>query len=60
MPSANHLEQHQFKVQGAERLSAKPLSVRLYESDDIAVRAMGKQAAVFVREAVRLHLQRSQ
>lgn len=60
MGSADHLRDHQFQVQGAERLGAKPITVRLYESDDVAVRAMGKQAGLFIREAVRLHLQRSQ
>jgi hypothetical protein len=33
------------------------VGVRLYESDDAAVRAMGKAGTKFVREAVRTALQ---
>ena len=38
---------------GQEPLGKKPIGVRLYESDDAAVRAMGKDGTRFVREAVR-------
>ena len=50
---ADHLRQHQFTVEGSERLSKKPLAVRLYASDDELVRAKGKDAGAFVRDAVR-------
>ena len=53
MGSAKHLHQHQFKVPaGQEPLGKKPIGVRLYESDDAAVRAMGKDGTRFVRDAV--------
>ena len=53
MGSVKHLHQHQYKVpDGQEPLSKKPIGVRLYESDDAAVRAMGKDGTQFVREAV--------
>ena len=53
MGSVKHLHQHQYKVpDGQEPLSKKPIGVRLYESDDAAVRAMGKDGTRFVREAV--------
>ena len=60
MPSADHLEQHRFTQAGDEPLAKQPISLRLYASDDVAVRAMGKDARLFIREAVRLHLERSQ
>jgi len=49
--------QHQFAVEGEEPLSKRPLSVRLYEADDELVRAKGKQAGEFVRNAIRAALQ---
>ena len=53
MGSVEHLQKHQYKVPaGQEPLSKKPIGVRLYESDDAAVRAMGKDGTQFVREAV--------
>lgn len=53
MGTVKHLHQHQYKVpEGQEPLSKKPIGVRLYESDDAAVRAMGKDGTRFVREAV--------
>jgi len=53
MGSVEHLQKHQYKVPaGQEPLSKKPIGVRLYESDDEAVRAMGKAGTRFVREAV--------
>ena len=53
MGSVKHLHQHQYKVPtGQEPLGKKPIGVRLYESDDAAVRAMGKDGTQFVREAV--------
>ena len=53
MAFVKHLHQHQYKVPaGQEPLSNKPIGVRLYESDDEAVRAMGKDGTRFVREAV--------
>ncbi len=58
MGSVEHLRQHQYTVpDGQEPLSKKPVGVRLYESDDAAVRAMGKAGTKFVREAVRTALQ---
>ena len=55
MGSVEHLRQHQYAVpEGQEPLSRKP---RLYESDDAAVRAMGKADTKFVREAVRKALE---
>ena len=58
MGSVEHLQKYQYKVPvGQEPLSKKPIGVRLYESDDEAVRAMGKAGTRFVREAVRLLLQ---
>lgn len=57
MGSVEHLQKHQYKVPaGQEPLSKKPIGVRLYESDDEAVRAMGKAGTRFVREAVRMLL----
>ena len=56
--SVEHLQQHMYKVPaGQEPLSKKPVGVRLYQSDDEAVRAMGKDGTRFVREAVRAALQ---
>ena len=53
MGSVKHLHQHQYKVPaGQEPLSKKPIGVCLYESDDEAVRDMGKDGTRFVREAV--------
>tara|TARA_B100001964_G_C13793305_1_gene405465 strand:+ start:123 stop:314 length:192 start_codon:yes stop_codon:yes gene_type:complete len=54
MPSAQHLQQHQYTVApGAEPLAKRPLSLRLYANDDAAVRAMEKAGRLFVRQAVR-------
>ena len=47
-----------FTVQGDEPLSKKPISVRLYQADDDELRPLGKQFAVFIREAVREKLER--
>lgn len=47
-----------FTIQGDEPLSKKPISVRLYQTDDDQLRPLGKQFAVFIREAVREKLQR--
>ena len=47
-----------FTIQGDEPLSKKPISVRLYQADDDQLRPLGKQFAVFIREAVREKLQR--
>ena len=52
------LRDHNFTVAGDEPLSKKPASVRLYESDDEILRPLGKDMAVFIREAVRERLQR--
>ena len=53
MGSVEHLRQHQYKVpEGQEPLSKKPLAIRLYQSDDDAIRAMGKAGSQFVRDAV--------
>lgn len=61
MPSTEHLKAHQYAVpKGQEPLSKKPISVRLYESDDLLIRAKGNEAGLFVRNAVRLALQKSQ
>ena len=57
--SVEHLKQHQYTVpEGQEPLSKKPLAVRLYQSDDDAIRSMGKDGSQFVRDAVRSELQR--
>ena len=54
MGSVKYLHHYQYKVStGQEPLGKKPIGVRLYESDDAAVRAMGKDGTRFVREAVR-------
>tara|TARA_B100001057_G_scaffold484446_1_gene562539 strand:- start:55 stop:273 length:219 start_codon:yes stop_codon:yes gene_type:complete len=54
MGSAEHLKQHQYMVPaGQEPLSKQPLAIRLYQSDDDAIRAMGKAGSQFVRDAVR-------
>ena len=59
MGSVDHLKQHQYKVpEGPEPLSKKPLAIRLYQSDDDAIRAMGKAGSQFIRDAVRSELQR--
>lgn len=56
--STDHLQTHQYRVEdGAERLGAQPVSVRLYASDDELVRAM-KDRGQFIRDAVRAALQR--
>ena len=53
MGSVEHLKQHQYTVPaGQEPLSKKPLAIRLYQSDDDAIRAMGKTGSKFVRDAV--------
>ena len=58
MGSVDHLKQHQYKVpEGPEPLSKKPLAIRLYQSDDDAIRAMGKAGGPFDRSAVRKALQ---
>ena len=51
------LRDHNFTVAGDELLSKKPASVRLYQSDDGILRPLGKDMAVFIREAVRERLQ---
>ncbi|MDC0303123.1 hypothetical protein OAL13_00720 [bacterium] len=57
MPSVEHLKQHQYQVaEGDEPLGKKPISIRLYASDDEAIRAMGKDGRLFVRKAVRMLL----
>ena len=53
----NQLRDHNFIVAGDERLSKRPASVRLYESDDEILRPLGADMAVFIREAVRMRLQ---
>jgi len=53
MGSVEHLRQHQYKVpEGQEPLSKKPVAIRLYQSDDDAIRAMGKAGSQFIRDAV--------
>ena len=52
------LRDHNFTVAGDEPLSKKPASVRLYQSDDGILWPLGKDMAVFIREAVRERLQR--
>ncbi|KZR92366.1 hypothetical protein MITS9509_01353 [Synechococcus sp. MIT S9509] len=47
-----------FTVKGDEPLSKKPISVRLYQSDDDQLRPLGKEMAVFIRAAVREKLER--
>ena len=57
MGSTKHLKPHQFSVpDGDEPLSKTPISIRLYASDDEAIRAMGKDGRLFVRKAVRMLL----
>ncbi len=53
-----HLEGRGFTVQGSEPLAKKPISVRLHQSDDDALRPLGKGMAVFIRQAVREKLER--
>ena len=54
MGSIDHLRSHQYSVpDGQEPLGKKPIGVRLYESDDAAIRAMGKAGGPFIRAAVR-------
>lgn len=57
MGSTEHLGQHQFQVEGDERLAKTPLSVRLYASDDEQVRTMSDRGQ-FIRDAVRRALLR--
>ena len=52
------LREFNFAVKGVEPLSSKPASVRLYQSDDDQLRPLGKQMAVFIRDAVREKLNR--
>ena len=52
------LREFNFTVKGDEPLAKKPASVRLYQSDDDELRPLGKQMAVFIREAVREKLNR--
>ena len=52
------LREFNFTVEGDEPLAKKPASVRLYQSDDDELRPLGKQMAVFIREAVREKLNR--
>ena len=53
MGSVEHLKQHQYKMPaGQVPLSKKPLAIRLYQSDDDAIRAMGKAGKKFVRDEV--------
>ena len=52
------LREFNFTVKGDEPLSSKPASVRLYQSDDDQLRPLGKQMAVFIRNAVREKLNR--
>ena len=47
-----------FTVVGEEPLAKKPISVRLYQADDTKLRPLGKQYAVFIREAVREKIER--
>ena len=52
------LKEHGYQVLGDERLSKKPISVRLYEADDVKLRPLGKEFAAFIRAAVREKLER--
>ena len=56
MGDTTHLGPHQFRSEGSEPLAKTPLSVRLYASDDEAVRDMTDKGQ-FVRDAVRAALQ---
>ena len=53
-----HLKGRGFTVQGSEPLAKKPISLRLYQTDDDQLRPLGKDMAVFIREAVREKLER--
>ena len=53
-----HLKGKGFTVQGDEPLSKKPISVRLYQTDDDELRPLGKGMAIFIRAAVREKLER--
>ncbi len=53
-----HLKGRGFTVQGSEPLSKKPISLRLYQTDDDQLRPLGKDMAIFIREAVREKLER--
>ena len=48
-----------FTVKGEEPLSKKPISVRLFQSDDDTLRPLGKEMAIFIRAAVREKLERN-
>ena len=52
------LREFNFTVKGDEPLAKKPVAVRLYQSDDDELRPLGKQMAVFIRDAVREKLSR--
>lgn len=52
------LREFNFTVKGDEPLAKKPAAVRLYQSDDDELRPLGKQMAVFIRDAVREKLRR--
>jgi len=53
-----HLKGKGFTVQGDELLSRRPISVRLYQTDDDVLRPLGKGMAIFIREAVREKIER--
>jgi len=48
-----HLKGKGFTVRGDEPLAKKPITVRLYQADDDLLRPLGKEMAIFIREAVR-------
>ena len=53
------LRESNFTVKGDEPLASKPASVRLYQSADDQLLPLGKQMAVFIRNAVREKLNRN-
>ncbi len=54
MGSVKHLKPHQYSVpEGQEPLGKTPLTVRLYETDHEAIKAMGKAGGPFVRAVIR-------
>ncbi|CAI8420128.1 MAG: Uncharacterised protein [Synechococcus sp. MIT S9220] len=52
---AAHLKQHRFEVEGSERLSERPISVRVYAEDDDAIRAMDDRGQ-YIRDLIKKDL----
>ena len=52
---AAHLKQHRFEIDGQEPLGKDPITVRLYEADDAAIRAMDDRGR-YIRELIKKDL----